>query len=393
MSVAASLLPPTAEPFLQALSEGLAPAADLPVHLLGALWDPDNAPEPALAPLAQAMGVTLWRETWPVAKKRHVIKETIALMRRRGTLEAFDRFLKLVDVDLVAAHAPPQRLVPRGNKPADERRRWARQFPEIRVRTVAERHRLPAAFVAGRSVPGRAPRASIAHLYAGLRAELIIDGQTTPASAEALPDGSFRLKLQAQGDPMRIGRAPGRAASSRRPADRVYAFRAGGGSPVLAPAQTAAAYQPDHDVLPGHSRTALVVGRALGRRVPTSKPIASVVASVRVLEPAWAARSTVRPYGGWFAGRGRLGQDRFTLRLDVDVSRVVRGRRPFPLSPSGALRPTDHTRIEDTLAAARAAKLGRDQVLVRTNLYHPIGPGDFVPLDGSMLPGQIVRSL
>ena len=33
--------------------------------------------------------------------------------------------MRLVDVELVAAHAPPQRLVPRGNKPAEERARLA----------------------------------------------------------------------------------------------------------------------------------------------------------------------------------------------------------------------------------------------------------------------------
>ena len=402
---AVSLLPPGADPFLIALSEAFAPASDLPIDGFDQLWDPSRAPAAVLPALARAVGVVLWRADWPTAKKRQVIAQTIALKRKRGTHEAFATYLKMVDVDLVGLRAPPQTLYPRARKTTLERQAWARQFPELRVYPFRRRHTPFGVLTAGKpwGRSGRCARASVAAQYAGVRAELLVEGRAEPVAVRRLadPDGGkarLRIGLTTAGQRMTAGRITGRmVARASSAADRVFTYRAAARGPAaLPPSSSAVDYVPirtsEPVVLPG----VVTVGRPVGasrRFLRPSTAADRVFDSVRLHDPVRGRAGDVLPYGGWFAGSGQLGQDRFTLHLDVDAQRTLRGRRPFPFSPTGPLRAHDGRRNADARAAASAAKLGRDQVLVRTSIYRPIAPGDFVPLDGTHRPGQIVRSL
>lgn len=405
-AVPTSLLPPGADPFLIALSEAFAEAADLPlVDDFDQLWDPGRAPPAVLPALARAVGVTLWRADWPVSKKRQVIAQTIALKRKRGTHEAFAAYLKMADVDLVSLRAPPQTLYPRIRKTTAERQAWAWQFPELRVYPFRRRHVPFGVLTAGRpwGRRGRSARASVAAVYAGVEAKLLVGGEATPVAVRRLadPDGAkpaVRVGLVASGARLTAGRAGGRrVARASSAADRVFTYRAASRGPAALPPSSAAVdYAPvrTSDVV---SRPCVVtIGRPLAgcrRFLRRSTAPDRVFDSVRLHDPVRGRAGEVLRYGGWFAGAGQLGQDRFTLHLDVDAKRSLRGRRPFPFSPTGPLRAHDGRRTADALAAAAAAKLGRDQVLVRTSIYRPIAPGDFVPLDGTYRPGQIVRSL
>ncbi|WP_337186690.1 phage tail protein I [Phenylobacterium sp.] len=401
-----SLLPPNATPVMRALSEAYAEAFDLPPADLATLWDPVRAPAARLPTLAADLGVMVWNPRWSTARKRKVIRRSLALKRRLGTLPAFAEHLAFVDAELVRARTPPARLVPRRPWTDADRRRWAGQFPRLDVTWVRERHHRRGSLVAGRCWGGsrRAVRADLAREHCGPRAVLVRHGTPTP-----IP---IPVPIRARGDHLvvTLGASPGRAnmggarvggvLAGRAPrrqdtAARTYAFH--GRQPnihAVSPGRPPAAAHSTLSAAPVQGARSLVAGRALGPRtvVRRNRGHEHVARSYRLFDPAMARDGRLKSRGGIFVGRSILGQPAFQLRLSVDLSHRQRGRRPWPLSPSGPVRAHDRTRLDAGLSAVRAAKLGRDQVLVRTGLYRPITAGDGVPLDGSYRLGQIVRS-
>ncbi|MDZ4371543.1 MAG: phage tail protein I [Phenylobacterium sp.] len=402
-----SLLPPNATPAMRALSEAFAEAGDLPAVDLATLWDPARAPAARLATLAADLGVMVWDPNWSETRKRKVIRRTLALKRRIGTRPAFAEHLDFVDAELVRFRTPPARAVPRRAWTDADRRRWASQFPRLDVTYVRERHVRKGRLVAGRCWGGsrRAVRANQAHEHAGPRATL------TQAPAGQAPDSQagvtrpVRIRARADHLVASLGTSSGGAIVGRslsgwrlRPsstADRTYAFRAENPTThAIAPGRPVAAAHADVSARPFQGARRFVAGRALGPRsvVRRDRGHEHVVRSFRLFDPAMAQDGRLKARGGFFVGRTVLGQPAFQLRLSVDLSHPKAGRRPWPLSPRGPVRAYDPARVDAGLSAARAAKLGRDQVLVRTGLYRPIIAGDGVPLDGSYRLGQIVRS-
>ena len=383
-----------------ALSGALGPAAELPSIDLATMWDPRRCPASRLPSLAADLGVQLWKSEWPESKKRSVIARSIALMRRRGTLPSFAQHLAFVGAELVEFRAPPQRAVARGHRTPAERQAWAAQFPLLTVTQVRERHRRPGRLVVGRCWGGsrQAPCTSPAARYFGPRATITRDGATLPATV-LVRDSHLQVALPVVRRRAVAGRPLGRrwVAKSSTAGTRLYAFRFGERvsdtvSPGKPPVEILATMQPAR----GPRERQVIAGGVFGGRrrfLRASRAAEHVAYSVRLFDPALAASGRLRPRGGIVAGRTVLGQPAFQLRLAVDLKRKKPGRRPWPLSWRGPLRTHDPSRLADGLAAVRAAKLGRDQVLVRTGLYRPITAGDGVPLDGAYRLGQIVRSL
>lgn len=400
MAEPVSLLPPNASPVLRALSEAFAPAAELPPIDLSTRWDPHRCPTGRLPSLAADLGVQLWKPEWPESKKRTVIARSIALMRRRGTLPSFAEHLAFVGAELVEFRAPPQRAVVRRHRTPDERQAWAAQFPLLTVTEVRIRHRRVGRLVAGRCWGGsrRVAAHSPAAKYFGPRAAISRHGEavTVPIREReghlqvALPDARRRAVA---------GRTLERSWTPRSSTatSRIYAFSFGDRlADTVSPGKPSIAIRPAvagrRGARPGQIRAGGVFGGSR-RFLRSSRAAEHVERSIRLFDPELAASGRLRPRGGVIAGRTVLGQPAFQLRLAIDLKHRKRGRRPWPLSWRGPLRAHDPSRLADGLAAVRAAKLGRDQVLVRTGLYRPIAAGDGVPLDGTYRLGQIVRSL
>jgi hypothetical protein len=400
-----SLQPPNATPYVLALSEALAVAAGLPTAEFDTLWNPRTCPAAVLPFLAQASGVLLWKTSWSEAKKRWVIERTIALKRRRGSELSFAEHLSFVDAQLVRMRTPPQRAVARVTRTPAERAAWARRFAELRIRTINIRHHRRGRLVVGQCWGGehRAAGVSTSDLYAGLRASLVVDGEESDVTLRILDDAPA-LQLQAAVTTQRtlstLGKPIGRqrlvprgseassSVYSFQPGDLVRETLAPGSAPVeIAPASVRQGLSLPPTVVAG----APIGGRR--RVVRASRAAQGQYDSYRLYDAARARSSLARPPGSFVAGSTRLGQPAFELHLDVDMKRHRPGRRAFPLSWRGVLRAHDPQPMTEVLAAARAAKLGRDRVLVRTNLYRPIAVGDGLPLDGSYRLGQIVRSL
>lgn len=400
MTEVRSLLPPNASPVMRALSEVFTEASTLPAMDLAGMWDPRRCPAGRLPSLAADLGVQLWKPEWPETKKRRVIARSIALMRRRGTVPAFAESLSFVGAELVQFRAPPQRAIVKRHPTLDEREAWARQFPLLTVTYGRARHVRPRRLVAGRcwGASRRTASRNIAAAYMGPRATLTRGGATSPVRIRRVGD---HLQV-AMGDARRpafTGHTLGRGwkPKASRAAGQTYAFRFGERrAATVSPGKPAVDIRASLTPLGGPRTGQLVAGAAFGGRrrfVRSSRASERVGRSVRLFDPSMAARGLLRPRSGLIAGRTILGQPAFQLRLAVDLKHRRRGRRAWPFSWRGVLRAHDPSRLADGLAAVRAVKLGRDQVLVRTGLYRPIAAGDGVPLDGSHRLGQIVRSL
>lgn len=83
-----SLLPPNASALDRAAEAVVArhlPAIGQPHR---ALWNPETCPIALLPWLAWAVGVEAWRTEWPESIKRAMVRNAIAIQRRRGTLQS-----------------------------------------------------------------------------------------------------------------------------------------------------------------------------------------------------------------------------------------------------------------------------------------------------------------
>lgn len=386
---------------MRALSEEFAVAGQLPAIDLATLWDPRRAPAARLPSLAADVGVMLWDPAWPESKKRNVIRRSLELKRKRGTLASFQEHFRFVGAELVQFRAPPQRAIARRPRTQEQRTAWAAQFPRLEVRDVRIRHARPGRLVVGRCWGGsrRAAQDSPVGTWFGPRATLTRAGVSLEVRIRRV-DGHLQAALPEQRRRALTGQTLGRRSwcpKSSTAASRIYAFRFGERlADTVSPGKSVAEIRAAEAGTSGARDRQLVAGSVFGGRrrfLRASRASEHVGRSIRLFDPALAASGRLKPRGGMIAGRTILGQPAFQLRLAVDLKRRKPGRRPWPITWRGPLRAHDPSRLADGLAAARAAKLGRDQVLVRTGLYRPIAAGDGVPLDGTVRLGQIVRSL
>jgi len=82
-----SLLPPNATAAEKAIEAAAADRLDIATPLRD-LWDPDTCPAELLPWLAWSLSIDAWSPTWPEAVKRSVVKNAIAIQRRKGTAKS-----------------------------------------------------------------------------------------------------------------------------------------------------------------------------------------------------------------------------------------------------------------------------------------------------------------
>ena len=89
------LLPPNATSQERNIVLSQARLANLPVAI-DTLWDPDTCPEALLPWLAWSLSVDTWDTTWPVQRKRDVIKQSVFVHLKKGTVAAVKAALSLL---------------------------------------------------------------------------------------------------------------------------------------------------------------------------------------------------------------------------------------------------------------------------------------------------------
>ncbi|KAB0476530.1 phage tail protein I [Vibrio chagasii] len=92
-----SLLPPNASKHEKDVEAVISPPLSFPNR---DLWNPDKCPEHLLPHLAWALSVDNWDSSWPVERKRQVIKDSIFIQRKKGTREAIERVVSAIRGDL-----------------------------------------------------------------------------------------------------------------------------------------------------------------------------------------------------------------------------------------------------------------------------------------------------
>ena len=93
-----SLLPANSKPLEHALASATAKLEPIPVPL-EILWDADNTPSEFLSFLADAWSVDEWNDQWSDEVKRQMIKNSLWVHERKGTLGAVKRALAAMNYD------------------------------------------------------------------------------------------------------------------------------------------------------------------------------------------------------------------------------------------------------------------------------------------------------
>ena len=91
-----SLLPPNASKHEKDIEAVISPPLSFPNR---DIWNPDKCPEHLLPHFAWALSVDNWDSTWPVERKRQVIKDSIYIHRKKGTRDAVERVVSAIRGD------------------------------------------------------------------------------------------------------------------------------------------------------------------------------------------------------------------------------------------------------------------------------------------------------
>lgn len=91
-----SLLPPNASKHERDIETVISPPLSFPNR---DIWNPDKCPEHLLPHLAWALSVDNWDSTWPVERKRQVIKDSVYIHRKKGTRDAVERVVSAIRGD------------------------------------------------------------------------------------------------------------------------------------------------------------------------------------------------------------------------------------------------------------------------------------------------------
>ena len=93
-----SLLPANSKPLEHALASATAKLEPIPLPF-EVLWDADKTPAAFLPYLAEAWSVDEWNDQWTDEVKRQVIKNSLWVHERKGTLDAVKRALAAMNYD------------------------------------------------------------------------------------------------------------------------------------------------------------------------------------------------------------------------------------------------------------------------------------------------------
>ncbi|HFQ4953868.1 TPA: phage tail protein I [Vibrio vulnificus] len=91
-----SLLPPNASKHERDVEAVISPPLSFPNR---DIWNPDKCPEHLLPHLAWALSVDNWDSSWPVERKRQVIKDSVYIHRKKGTRDAVEKVVSAIRGD------------------------------------------------------------------------------------------------------------------------------------------------------------------------------------------------------------------------------------------------------------------------------------------------------
>ncbi|BGE85135.1 MULTISPECIES: phage tail protein I [Methylosinus] len=132
-----SLLPdPT--PWERAVEATSAARWDLPAETIAALARAADCPAALIGYLAFARSADVWRDDWPIERKRAVTQRALLDQGLKGALALHERYLGYVDAELLRAVTPPARFAPGRRLTPAEMDAMLADMPEIRIKVYAD---------------------------------------------------------------------------------------------------------------------------------------------------------------------------------------------------------------------------------------------------------------
>lgn len=204
----AHLLPPNASALERVFSSAGARINEVPVPI-DLLKRPYEVPAAFLPHLAWEVSLDVWFQDWPEWRKRRAVAKSIDLHYLKGTLRGVEGWLDLIGAKVQVAHIPPVAAYVSENRTPDEKRRFAEQFPELRIYTKSEMGSAGADFyVDDGFIDFDFATVSTARDRYGRRAYLIDHGVTRPVpmlpvtwvGAEAILDGVDGVVIPGEDD-------------------------------------------------------------------------------------------------------------------------------------------------------------------------------------------------
>lgn len=107
VEIAKVILPDTSTPLeVAVLAVELASLAEIDVSVIADIWNPYKIPAKLIPWLAWALSVDVWDDSWSEQRKRDVIAASPIVHRRKGTLDAVERSVTPlgVEVDVLEWH-------------------------------------------------------------------------------------------------------------------------------------------------------------------------------------------------------------------------------------------------------------------------------------------------
>jgi phage tail P2-like protein len=133
----AHLLPPNASALERVFSASAARINAIPVPI-DLLKRPYEVPAAFLPHLAWEVSLDVWFNGWPEWRKRRAVAKSIGLHYLKGTLPGIEGWLDLIGATVRVAHIPPVAAYVSANRTPEQKRRFAEQFPELRIYTKSE---------------------------------------------------------------------------------------------------------------------------------------------------------------------------------------------------------------------------------------------------------------
>lgn len=428
-----TLLPSSATPLERAFSLAAAEQPRPPVELLTRLYDPLTCPETILPYLAWAFSVDLWKEDWPVEKKRAVVAAAPVLHRLKGTKAGLDRHLGIVDVKLKRLIQPPDRFVPDPSMTKAEREAYLSRFRQIRVYPFRSRGMASHQAYVGSGLrlrglfPGVGggffPAVSDAIVRIGRRAFvydpltdieepiLRLERETVEMTGEAVAFEQFSLPGKAG-----YGFFAGRAAV------RMFSVDAGAASRLFSmtirknydwradvlhltavtPSATPIDVRPRKAAVKGQrgygqlfprlgGRAAFFVGRAGDGIYRIFLP--PTTAGIRIYDQVFLNDPDRRPdrrHARTFLGAVRLGMPAHNQRAVVEA----RGRRPkraFGAWVNGFIVEATRTRFNDAIEAALVSKAAYEKTLLTAKTMRPVSVADGISVGRGIAVGTWIK--
>jgi len=407
-----SLLPPNSTPWERAQSLTEAVRRPLPAQLVKAVWNPWTCPLDLLPYLAWALGLEIWDASWPEAKQRTTVANTLLLKRQKTRPAGIKAYIGLVDCEVRSIVRPPARGFRIPAFTAEEWQAWLDRLPQIRVYPFVTKtpagprdFRMPAKTF--RSDNFR--EASLGPKLLGKRATLRQNGVETPARIENVDgfEGRAVSRIFIGGRTVRGFRASGfRGHEWREPTQAdgsvvTLAFDLAAPSAIsVAPGLTPRTVQPvrvaeRHAAYPAQRfRSWAPAFRGDGFRRATDAEY-WVYDRIALHDPAAVPAGLKAKY---YRGAKRYGIPDYTAILTVEVPM----KRPYARGFGGKFRngfrvptdmsrlDTDMSRLDQALDAIVVAKALRDTVLVNTVTHRVVRLGDGKKL-GEFQLGEIIR--